>query len=93
MVGLQDSKVTKYMSVCARGGHFTIFQIRDGLEGGYFYVNTCQLKKLWRGQEDKRKPRTSELFDSETLKQFKYRKAPRYNDCNLSLFLKFGNRN
>ena len=27
-------------------------------------------KKLWRGQEDKRKPRTSELFDSETLKQF-----------------------
>ena len=29
-----------------------------------------KLKKLWRGQEDQRKPRTSELFDSETLKQF-----------------------
>ena len=26
------------------------------------------MKKLWRGQEDQRKPRTSELFDSETLK-------------------------
>ena len=28
------------------------------------------MKKLWRGQEDQRKPRTSELFVSETLKQF-----------------------
>ena len=28
------------------------------------------MKKLWRGQEDQRKPRTSELFDTETLKQF-----------------------
>ena len=28
------------------------------------------MKKLWRGQEDQRKPRMSELFDSETLKQF-----------------------
>ena len=27
-------------------------------------------EKLWRGQEDQRKPRTSELFVSETLKQF-----------------------
>ena len=28
------------------------------------------VEKLWRGLEDQRKPRTSELFDSETLKQF-----------------------
>ena len=33
-------------------------------------LNTCHLKKLWRGQEDQRKPRTSELFNSETLKHF-----------------------
>ena len=37
---------------------------------GRILLNTCHLKKLWRGQEDKRKPRTSELFESETLKQF-----------------------
>ena len=39
------------------------------VRGGIF-LNTCHLKKLWRGQEDKRKPWTSELFESETLKQF-----------------------
>ena len=37
---------------------------------GGILLNTCQLKKLWRGKEDQRKPRTSELFDTETLKQF-----------------------
>ena len=37
---------------------------------GGILLNTCHLKKLWRGQENQRKPRTSELSDSETLKQF-----------------------
>ena len=37
---------------------------------GGILLNTCHLKKLWRGQEDQRKPRTSELFNSKTLKQF-----------------------
>ena len=32
--------------------------------------NTCHLKKLGRAHEDQTKPRTSELFDSETLEQF-----------------------
>ena len=27
-------------------------------------------EKLWRAHEDQIKPRTSELFDSETLEQF-----------------------
>ena len=37
---------------------------------GGILLSTCHFKKLWRGQEDQRKPRTSEFFDSETLKQF-----------------------
>ena len=37
---------------------------------GGILLNTCHFKKLWRGQEDQRKPRTSELFGSETLKHF-----------------------
>ena len=51
---------------CKSSYHFpNSWWVRGGI-----LLNTCHFKKLWRGQEDHRKPRTSELFDSETLKQF-----------------------
>ena len=37
---------------------------------GRLVLNTCHLKKLGRAHEDQIKPRTSELFNSETLEQF-----------------------
>ena len=37
---------------------------------GRIVPNTCILKKLWRANEDQIKPRTSELFDFETLEHF-----------------------
>ena len=46
---------------------------------GGILLNTCHFKKLWRGQEDQRKPRTSELFDPETLKQFNMHAAALYS--------------
>ena len=52
--------------------------VREGI-----LLNTCHLKKLWRGQEDKRKPRTSELFDSKTLKHFNTQSFP---DLNFSVY-------
>ena len=45
---------------------------------GEILLNTCHFKKLWGGQEDQRKPRTSELFDSETFKQFSLLGTDRY---------------
>ena len=49
------------MDMMENSGHW----VRGGI-----LLNTYHLKKLCRGQEDKRKPRTSEFSDSETLKQF-----------------------
>ena len=37
---------------------------------GQIVLNTWHLRKLWRAHEDQIKPRTSELFESETLEQF-----------------------
>ena len=39
---------------------------------GQIVLNTWHLRKLWRAHEDQIKPRTSELFESETLEQFSY---------------------
>ena len=46
---------------------------------GRLVLNTCHLKKIGRAHEDQMKPRTSELFDSKTLKQFNLNR----NICNI----------
>ena len=43
---------------------------------GEIVLNTGHLRKLWRAHEDQIKPRTSELFESETLEQFTHHVGP-----------------